>query len=76
MTDSRPEAWLCGPVADIPALPQPVAHALLHAADEVEELLQGLPARGFGLVRTASRLWASIFSTCAAWLTDFSLHLR
>jgi uncharacterized damage-inducible protein DinB len=41
--DSRPEAWLRGPVAGIPALLQPVAHALLQAADEVEEVLQGYP---------------------------------
>lgn len=41
MANSRPEAWLRGPVADVPALLQPVAHALLQATDEVEELLQG-----------------------------------
>jgi uncharacterized damage-inducible protein DinB len=49
MTDSRPEAWLRGPVADIPALLQPVAHALLQAAEEVEEMLQGY---------SDDRLWA------------------
>jgi uncharacterized damage-inducible protein DinB len=41
MANSRPEAWLRGPVTDVPTLLQPVAHALLQAADEVEELLQG-----------------------------------
>lgn len=41
MANSRPEAWLCGPVADVPAFLQPVAHALLQAANEVEELLHG-----------------------------------
>jgi uncharacterized damage-inducible protein DinB len=42
MTESRPEAWLRGPVGDVPALLQPVAHALLQAADEVEASLQGV----------------------------------
>jgi uncharacterized damage-inducible protein DinB len=41
MTDARPEAWLRGPVADVPVHLQPVAHALLQAVDEVEALLQG-----------------------------------
>lgn len=36
-------------MADIPALLQPVAHALLQAADEVEEVLQGY---------SDDRLWA------------------
>jgi uncharacterized damage-inducible protein DinB len=35
-----PEYWLRGPVPGIPALLQPVAHALLQARDEVTELLQ------------------------------------
>jgi uncharacterized damage-inducible protein DinB len=43
MADSRSEAWLRGPVAGVPALLQPVAHALLQAAGEVEEVLQGFP---------------------------------
>jgi uncharacterized damage-inducible protein DinB len=43
VTDSRPEAWLRGPVAGVPALLQPVAHALLQAADEVQEVLQAYP---------------------------------
>jgi uncharacterized damage-inducible protein DinB len=42
MTESRPEAWLRGPVGDVPAPLQPVAHALLQAADEVAALLQGV----------------------------------
>jgi uncharacterized damage-inducible protein DinB len=49
MTDSRPEAWLRGPVADVPALLQPVAHALLQAADEVQALAEGI---------TTDMLWA------------------
>lgn len=41
MADPRHEAWLRGPVTGIPAQLQPVAHALVQAADEVEELLHG-----------------------------------
>jgi uncharacterized damage-inducible protein DinB len=36
---TKPEVWQRGPVADIPALLQPVAHALLQAREELEELL-------------------------------------
>jgi len=43
MTDTQPEVWLRGPVADVPALLQPVAHALLQAVEEVEGLMQGFP---------------------------------
>ena len=49
MANSHPEAWLSGPVADVPALLQPVAHALLQAANEVEELVQGF---------SSDKLWA------------------
>lgn len=37
------EVWLRGPVANIPALLQPVAHALLQAREEVNEMLAGFP---------------------------------
>lgn len=37
------EYWLRGPVAGIPALLQPVAHALLQAKDEINIALQGFP---------------------------------
>jgi len=43
MTLSRPEAWLRGPVPDVPPLLQPVAHALLQAREEVSSLLDGFP---------------------------------
>lgn len=43
MTESRPEVWLRGPVEGVPALLQPVAHALLQASEEVEALLQDFP---------------------------------
>ena len=37
------EAWLRGPVPGVPALLQPVAHALIQARDEVDALAAGLP---------------------------------
>ena len=40
---SKPEVWLRGPLADIPPLLQPVAHALLQAREEVEALMDGFP---------------------------------
>jgi hypothetical protein len=42
-TPKLPEAWLRGPVENIPALVQPVAHALLQAREEVNELMQDFP---------------------------------
>ncbi|WP_192820702.1 DinB family protein [Rufibacter sp. LB8] len=38
-----PEVWLRGPVPQVPALLQPVAHALLQAQEEVAALLQEFP---------------------------------
>jgi hypothetical protein len=40
---SNPEYWLRGPVAGIPALLQPVAHALLQSRDEVNALMERFP---------------------------------
>jgi len=40
---SKPEVWLRGPLGGIPALLQPVAHALLQAREEINELMQGFP---------------------------------
>ena len=37
------EVWLRGPVPKIPALLQPVAHALLQSGEEVEKLMFGFP---------------------------------
>jgi uncharacterized damage-inducible protein DinB len=37
-----PEVWLRGPVEGVPALLQPVAHALLQAQEEIHETLAGL----------------------------------
>jgi len=39
----RPEVWLRGRVADVPALLQPVAHALLQAREDVARALELLP---------------------------------
>jgi uncharacterized damage-inducible protein DinB len=41
--DKLPEVWLRGPVENVPSLLQPVAHALLQAREEVNELLQDFP---------------------------------
>jgi uncharacterized damage-inducible protein DinB len=38
-----PEVWLRGPLPGIPALLQPVAHALLQAREEVEALMAAFP---------------------------------
>lgn len=44
MQTSQPEYWLRGPVAGIPALLQPVAHALLQAREEITAAVKDLPA--------------------------------
>ena len=44
MAQKLPEVWLRGPVENIPSLLQPVAHALLQAREEVNELLKDIPA--------------------------------
>lgn len=38
-----PEVWLRGPLEGIPALLQPVAHALLQAQEEIHDRLQDFP---------------------------------
>ena len=43
-TPSLPEVWLRGPLPEVPALLQPVAHALLQAREEITELMAGFPA--------------------------------
>jgi uncharacterized damage-inducible protein DinB len=40
---AQPEVWLRGPLPDMPALLQPVAHALLQAREELNELMTGFP---------------------------------
>jgi uncharacterized damage-inducible protein DinB len=43
MAVNKPEVWQRGPVEGIPALIQPVAHALLQAREEVNVLMQNFP---------------------------------
>jgi uncharacterized damage-inducible protein DinB len=43
MATPQPEYWLSGPVEGIPALLQPVAHALLQAKREVNDALENFP---------------------------------
>ena len=40
---STQEYWLSGPIADVPALLQPAAHALLQSVREVKEYLSEFP---------------------------------
>ena len=40
----KTEVWLRGPLDDMPALLQPVAHALLQAREEINELMTDFPA--------------------------------
>lgn len=42
-TRKLPEVWLRGPIEHIPALLQPVAHALLQAKEEVTALMKDFP---------------------------------
>ncbi|PUZ25879.1 DinB family protein [Chitinophaga parva] len=42
-TPPLPEYWMRGPVAGIPGLLQPVAHALLQAREEVQQLMTDFP---------------------------------
>ncbi|MEO6196354.1 MAG: DinB family protein [Thermoanaerobaculia bacterium] len=63
-----PEVWLRGPVAEIPPLLQPVAHALLQAAEEVRRVVgplspdhlwarpNGAPSVGFHVRHAAGSL--------------------
>lgn len=39
---NAPEVWLRGPISDIPALLQPVAHSLLQSREELHATLGGL----------------------------------
>lgn len=44
MNKNTAEVWLGGPLQGIPPLLQPVAHALLQAREEINELMQDFPA--------------------------------
>jgi DinB superfamily len=39
----KPEVWLRGPLDGMPALLQPIVHALLQAREEINELMIGFP---------------------------------
>jgi uncharacterized damage-inducible protein DinB len=41
--DKLPEVWLRGPVDTVPALLQPIAFALMQAAEEINTLMQDFP---------------------------------
>jgi uncharacterized damage-inducible protein DinB len=41
--NNKPEVWLRGPLDDMPALLQPVAHALLQAREELDILINDFP---------------------------------
>ena len=43
MKEIKPEVWQRGPVEGIPALLQPVAHALLQAEEEIVDAITGMP---------------------------------
>jgi len=43
--EPQPEVWMRGPIAGVPSLLQPVAHALLQAKEEVTRYLQGFDDR-------------------------------
>ena len=50
MNKPPPEVWLRGPVPDVPALLQPVAHSLLQCREELTTRLTGL---------TADQIWTN-----------------
>ncbi|WP_315817901.1 hypothetical protein [Paraflavitalea speifideaquila] len=52
-SNKLPEVWLRGPLDGIPALLQPVAHALLQAQEELHVLLKDFPAGFYGKNREA-----------------------
>ena len=41
--NNKPEVWLRGPVDGIPPLLQPIAHALLQAREEINEMMADFP---------------------------------
>jgi len=43
MANNKPEVWLRGPLNNIPALLEPVAHALMQAREELNEVMNGFP---------------------------------
>jgi uncharacterized damage-inducible protein DinB len=58
----KPEVWMRGPLDGVPALLQPVGHALLQAVEEVEVIVTDFDAR---------RLWIQ-----PAGMASVGFHLR
>jgi len=61
-THTSPEYWLRGPVAGVPDLLQPVAHALLQAKEEIHEMMGDFPE---------AKLWER-----PAGMASVGFHLR
>jgi uncharacterized damage-inducible protein DinB len=40
-----PEVWLRGPITEIPGLLQPIAHTLLQAREEIQEIMKDFPEK-------------------------------
>jgi len=49
MQNNKAEYWLQGPLEGIPALLQPVAHALLQANAEIQDIIQNFPKENLWL---------------------------
>lgn len=62
MSGPRPEPWLRGPVAGVPRLLQPAAHALVMAREDVEAAVLGL---------SDAQIWESV-----SGLAPLGFHLR
>ena len=45
MAAQKPEVWQRGPLEDVPVILQPIAHALLQAREEVQELTNNFPEK-------------------------------
>ena len=41
--DKKPEAWLRGPIEGVPAILQPVAHALIQSGEEINTIIKDFP---------------------------------
>jgi hypothetical protein len=60
-TENKPEVWQRGVVANVPALLQPVAHALMQAGEELDVILKDFPPellykKPFGLASVSFHL--------------------
>lgn len=78
---ANPEYWLRGPIAGIPAVLQPVAHALLQSREEVNALMEGFPeenraARWFRTRTGEERCPAEVLWECPAGVASPGFHLQ